>query len=107
MGNTDDHREKQVLEGKIFAILSYLSILCIIPLVFKKDNDFALSHGKQGLVLFIAEAAVFIISIILPGIFRPFIFVFGVLSLVGIIWALKGEYVKIPVVSNIAEKITL
>lgn len=106
MENTEDHL-KEVLEGKIFAILSYLSILCIIPLVFKKDNQFALSHGKQGLVLFVGEVAVFIVSVLFEWIFRPFIFIFGVLSLWGLIWALKGEYVKLPVISNIADKITL
>lgn|SRR3989338_3614488 len=100
--------EKQILEGKIFALLSYLSILCIIPLVFKKDNEFVLSHGKQGLVIFIGEVAVFILHIVLgPGFLRLGIFVFGLFSLWGIIEALKGNSVKLPVVNNIAEKITL
>ena len=53
MEKPDKLSDKQIMEGKIFAILSYLSILCIIPLVFKRDNHFVLSHGKQGLVLFI------------------------------------------------------
>ena len=39
--------EKQVIEGKVFAILSYLSILCIIPLLFKKDNDFVLRGDRD------------------------------------------------------------
>ena len=56
---------KEILEGKIFAVLAYLSILCIIPLIFKKDNAFVLAHAKQGLVLFVSEVAVFVGSIIL------------------------------------------
>jgi len=39
-------------ENKIMAILSYLSILCLIPLFTKKDNEFVYYHAKQGLVLF-------------------------------------------------------
>jgi len=57
--------DQQITEGKMFAILSYLSILCILPLVFKKENSFVLQHGKQGLVIFLGEVAVFIVHIIL------------------------------------------
>jgi uncharacterized membrane protein len=100
--------DPEVLEGKVYAILSYLSIFCIIPLVIKKDNAFVLKHGKQGLVIFIAQVAVFIIHIILGNWFlRLGMFILGVVSLLGIIFVLKGEYVKIPIVSNIADKITL
>jgi len=99
---------KHITEGKIFAILSYLSILCIIPLILKKDNPFALQHGKQGLVLFVGEVAVFIMHIVLGQWFLKLgIFVLGVLSFVGIIAVLKGQYVKLPVISEIAEAITL
>ena len=53
---------KEVQEGKIFAILAYLSVLCVIPLLLKKDNKFALHHGKQGLVIFIGEIAMGILA---------------------------------------------
>ena len=46
---TKAENDKTIREGKVFAILSYLSILCIIPLILKKDNEFVLAHGKQGL----------------------------------------------------------
>ena len=109
MDKPDRTKDKQVLEGKIFAILAYLSILCIIPLVFKKDNPFALFHGKQGLVLFIGQVAVFILTVIpiFEWMFRPLIFVLLVFSFAGMIQALKGEYFRMPVVSEIADKITL
>ena len=107
MEKSEKLSDKQVMEGKMFAVLSYLSILCIIPLVLKRDNRFVLSHGKQGLVLFIGEVAVFVVSVIFEWILRPSIFVFGVFSLWGIIEALKGQYVRLPVVSDIADKITL
>lgn len=100
--------EAEILEGKIFALLSYLSVLCIIPLVFKKDNKFALFHGRQGLVIFVGQVAIFIVSIILgPWILKLGMFLLGILSLIGIIVSLKGRYLKLPVVSDIAEKITL
>lgn len=98
---------QHIQDGKIFAILSYLSILCIIPLIFKKNNPFVLQHGKQGLVLFVAQAAAFIISIILPWVLKPIFFISGILSLWGIIESIRGRFVRLPVVSDVADKITL
>jgi fumarate reductase subunit D len=99
---------QEILEGKVFALLSYLGILCIIPLVIKRDNPFVLSHGKQGLVLFIGEVAVFVASIILPMVLIKIIyFAFGILSLWGIVECLRGNFIKMPFVSEIAEKIIL
>jgi uncharacterized membrane protein len=97
----------QVLEGKVFAILAYLPFLCIIPLLFRKDNDFVLSHGKQGLVIFVAEIGVFILSIVFAWLFRIGMFILLTLSFIGIIAVLKGRNIELPVISKIAEKITL
>lgn len=102
--------EQEIKEGKVFAVLGYLSIFCILPLILKKENKFALFHGKQGLVLFIFEVATFIVSvlpIIGPVIFQTSIFIFGVISIWCIIQVLRGEFLKIPIISNIAEKIVL
>lgn len=108
MSKSSGSQQKQIIDGKIFAVLSYLSILCIIPLVFKKENQFVLSHGKQGLVIFVGEVAVFITHIILgQWILKLGMFIFGVFSFIGIVYVLKGEYVKMPGISDIAEKITL
>ena len=98
----------EIIEGKVLAILSYLSILCIIPLVLKKDNAFVLSHGKQGLVIFVGEVSVFVIHIALgTWILSLGTFIFGALSLWGIIEVLRGRYIKLPIFSDIADKITL
>lgn len=96
-----------VLEGKIYALLAYLSILCIIPLILKKNNPFVLAHGKQGLVLFVAQVAVWILSIVFPIILGPLMFVLMGLSFLGLIAALKGEFVRIPIVALWADKISL
>lgn len=98
---------QDITEGKIFAVLAYLSILCIIPLLLKKENAFVLAHGKQGLVIFVAEVAVFILSIIVPWLLKLGGFILGLLSFIGIIAVLKGRYIKLPLISDIAENITL
>ena len=99
--------KEDVLEGKIYALLAYLSILCIIPLILKKNNPFVLAHGKQGLVLFIAQTAVWILSIVVPVILVPLTFVLMVLSFIGLIAVLKGEFIRLPVAANLADKISL
>ncbi len=88
--------------------MAYLSLLCVIPIILKKDNEFALFHAKQGLVLFIGEAAVFIGHMLLGEWFlRLGIFVLGSFALVGMIAALQGKAITLPIVCDIAENITL
>ena len=100
--------DQHILDGKIFAILSYLSILCILPLLFKKDNPFVLKHAKQGLILFLGEVAVFIVHIILgQWILRLGIFILGVLSFVGLVACLQGRDIELPLVTKLADAITL
>jgi uncharacterized membrane protein len=93
-----------IAEGKPWAIMAYLSILCLIPLIMKKDNAFALFHAKQGLLLFIASIVFAACAII------PVLDIIGILgnifvlafSIIGILNALIGKYWKAPVIGKIA-----
>ena len=110
MAMVEEKEDKEITEGKIFALLSYLGILCLVPLLFKKENKFALFHGKQGLVIFLGEVAAGMVNIIpiLGQILCVLgMVLFGILSLLGILKSLMGEYWKIPVISDIAEKIKI
>ncbi len=101
---------QEVKEGKIFAVVAYWFFLCILPLILKKENKFAVFHGKQGLVLFIFLVAGFIFSIIpLLGwmVYRFVLLIYLLLCLWGTIQALMGNYSRMPVVSDIADKISL
>ena len=108
MNQLRHNEEAEIREGKVYALLAYLSILCIIPLALKKENPFVLAHGKQGLVLFVGQVALFIIHIVVGvWILRVGMFVLGILSFFGIIYVLKGEYYRLPIVAEIADKISL
>ena len=107
MTSAGDFGKEDVLDGKMYAVLSYLSIFCIVPLIFKKNNAFVLSHGRQGLVLFVFEAATLVISIVLPWCFRPFLFILFGFSFWGMVMAIRGQCVKLPIIARIAEKITI
>lgn len=102
--------DPEIQEGKFFAAVGYLSLLCFVPLLLKKGNRFAQFHGKQGLVLFILEVAASILKAI-PAlgdvVFTLAFVVLGILSLVGIVKVLMGEYWEMPVIQDIAGKISL
>ncbi|MFH1414181.1 MAG: hypothetical protein ABIG56_04980 [Candidatus Omnitrophota bacterium] len=105
----EQKKDKVVLEGTFFASISYIGFLCIVSLILKKNNKFALYHAKQGLVLFVFEVAGFIISIIpILGLFLGIgTVIFALVSLWSILQALMGNYHRIIFVSEIADKITI
>ncbi|MDD5116617.1 MAG: hypothetical protein PHW98_06110 [Candidatus Omnitrophica bacterium] len=107
---TKIHDDNMIRDGRFFAVISYISFLCIITLILKKNNKFALYHAKQGLVLFVMEVAAFILSIIplfglLIGIFGYALFF--LVSIWGLMQAALGVYCRIPVISDIAENVIL
>ncbi len=101
---------QEIQDGKILAAVSYWFFLCILPFLLKKNNKFAIFHGKQGLVLFIFLVAGFVVGIIpFLGwlIYSAVTFIYLVLLLWGTINALMGKYSRIPIVAEIADKIIL
>ncbi len=107
---TNSQEEQEIRNGKFFAVISYVSFLCIITLILKKDNQFSLYHAKQGLVLFVMEVTAFILSIIpflgwLIGIFGYTLFL--LVSLWGIMQAALGIKSRIPIVTKISERVIL
>jgi uncharacterized membrane protein len=101
-------KKQSNMNDNMYAILSYLFILCLIPVLMKKENEFVRFHARQGLVLFIAEMAVAIIAIV--PLLGPIIYVLGMLicgllSLAGIIQVLRGIKWEMPVVYDLSQKI--
>ena len=94
-------------ESKRYALLSYCFILCIIPLIRKKDDVFVQFHARQGLALFLCEMAVFIVSIIFPFLMKPALFVFGVLSLWGMLKAIRGNKFHLPFIHALSQKLDI
>ena len=103
--------ESIIEEGKVWAIIGYLWILFLVPLLAKKDNKFALYHAKQGLILFIAEIVIWVVAFILM--FIRFVgwaiaailwIAILVLFIIGIVNAATGKYKALPLIGQIAEK---
>ncbi len=98
---------KDVEDNKGITFLSYIGILCLIPLLTKKDSKFAQYHAKQGLVVLIYFVIVSIIYVI------PVIgWVLGVLgyisgwvfAIMGLIAVSKGECKELPIIGKFASK---
>ena len=99
-------KDKDIEENKILAALSYAWILFLVPLLGKRKSKFAQFHAKQGMVLFILEL---IGSLLMwfPVFGQLLMLAFVVISVIGIIKALNGEWWKIPYIYSWSKKINL
>lgn len=110
--------EADVEANKVFAILAYLGILFVVPLIVARQSKFAMYHTNQGIVLcivgFVTYVGLVIFSVILG--FIPFLGtivallvtpLFGVIGLgffvlmvLGIINAAQGQCKALPVIGD-------
>jgi uncharacterized membrane protein len=100
-----------VEKHKVFAMLSYVGILWLVPLLAAKESPFAKYHCNQGIVLSIGEFAagillmiVWIVSMFIPLVgwclgcvaWLAFLAAVLTLSIMGVINALNGKLKPLP-----------
>ena len=95
-------------EDTIYGVISYLWILCLIPILMKKKSEFIKFHSRQGFILLIIEIALGVIGII--PLIGQIIYALGmilctVLSIVCIVQVLTGKKWAIPVLSKLVDKV--
>ena len=96
--------------NKIFAIMSYIWVLCLVPFILNIEDDFVIKHAKQGLVLFIAELLLYILFVIplLGWLLSPLgIALSVIISVLGMAKAASGQEWEIPFIGKYAKKINL
>lgn len=92
----------------LLAALSYLGILVVIPLwLVPSPNNFVRFHARQGLLVFIGVVLSIVASRWVAVIGNMAWLLFAILSVVGFIQALLGKWWKIPVLGDLAEKISI
>ncbi|MEE1006028.1 MAG: zinc ribbon domain-containing protein [Acutalibacteraceae bacterium] len=114
-----------ISDNKVFALLSYIGILVLVPLIAAPKSKFARFHANQGLVLLIGEAAYSVARGVLLGVLRVlreftlfggavfgpvywivniitglFSLVFLVFAIIGIINAAQGKAKELPFISR-------
>ena len=102
--NTQD-----VQNNKIWAALSYVGILFILPLLVNGGQSrYAKYHANQGFILFLAEAVVIIANAILGkipllgGILSALLsLAILALMIIGILNAVNGKAKQLPLIGNL------
>lgn len=108
-------------EDKVFAALSYVSIMFIIPLILRHDQDDVYFHARQGMVLFGAEVVVWFVLFMLesfvvalmPSNSLGIVSILGAgawilfvgLSVIGIYFIFRNKKWEMPILGRIAKKI--
>ncbi len=93
----------QVSNDKLMGILSYISVLVLIPILTKPSSDFVRFHANQGLVLLIIELASIVVSLIpIIGLISVLINIGTlVLSVIGILNVCNDQMKPLPVIGGI------
>ncbi len=99
----------------LMLVLSYLGLLAIIPLVAEKEDKEVQWHAKNGLAIAISMCVIWIPLWILAR-FIPFMgclvlpiacvfpLIIIAIAVIGIMKALNGQRLRIPVISDFADK---
>ena len=105
--NTSEFDQEDINQNKVMAVLAYIGILVLVPLLDAPNSKYARYHSNQGLMLFIAEICLgVVIGIfswipvlniiigILGGLVSLLLFVFAV---IGIVNACQGKAKGLPI----------
>ena len=109
---TSQFDPQDITNNKVMAILAYFGILVLIPIFAAKESKFARFHANQGLILFIAGIAIYIVQTIFYSLFSLRLWwlistvvgiiglVIFVLAIIGIVNAAQGKAKELPLVGN-------
>ncbi|MEO5373126.1 MAG: hypothetical protein H7840_02475 [Alphaproteobacteria bacterium] len=94
--------------SRLLAAMSYLGILCLIPLMVNRDDEYVAFHARQGLVLWIWAVVAFV-AVAVPG-FGPAFFrissmAIPVLALAGLVSVLANRAWMLPLVYGLARRL--
>jgi uncharacterized membrane protein len=95
-------------QDKLMIVASYLGLLALVPLLTVNDSDFVRWHAKNGLVLTMGGG--FALGLLNQVPFIRWFSWFGGLVLFALVFVcifrgLQGVRLRIPVVSDVAEKL--
>ncbi len=109
--------EADIKKNKGMALLAYLSVLVVIPMVFGQHSKFVRHHLNQGLLLFVLEAVTWVGCKIIMLLGYPILhlsgavyltslvggllwLLFAVISLLGLLHVAGGSWANLPIVGQ-------
>ena len=96
--HTDAYRKEDIEGNTLFAVLSYLGILCLIPVFSGKESPYVRFHANQGLVLFLTTLVLNMARALLFTALNVAVFA---LTVLGIANAVRGKAAELPVIGKI------
>lgn len=101
--------KKDIEDNRLIAAISYISLLCLIPLLLKKDSKFCQEHGRQGFIVFLLSVVTCVLGwvpvlgwFVLAPLGSILVFI---ISVVGFVKALQGEFWEIPVIGKYRKQV--
>lgn len=95
---------RDVDDNKVMAILAYIWILFLVPLLAAKNSKYARYHAYQGVALFITWILVQAVGHLLPYSLSGLVWIasLGVLalSIIGIVNAYNGKAKPLPLIGK-------
>lgn len=95
--------------SSLFAVFAYVPFLCLVPILRMHENENLRFHARQGLVLFLIElvAGVFLIPALSSLIWKAVLIACIASSVVGVLFALQGRRIRLPIIGDLASKIKI
>ncbi|MBM3325652.1 MAG: hypothetical protein FJY65_01530 [Calditrichaeota bacterium] len=85
------------------AMLAYVPIFCIYPWTLRKVKPELEAHARQGMILFSIEIFLFLVTV--PTFYKLLWIALLILAVLGIWAAFNGRPFRLPILSDIAEKL--
>lgn len=91
------------VSSRMLAVMSYLGVLSLVPLVMNREDPYVQFHARQGVVLWMWEVLA-IYTLLVPAV-GSFFFRFSsvaclILSVMGVLSVLLGRAWKFPIIGE-------
>lgn len=94
-------------ESRLYAMLSYVSVLVLVPWLTHKDDPYVNYHLRQGIVVCTATILTLVLTAWAPRIGSLLFLLLLITSVVGIVMALSGRQWQIPIIGRLASLLKL
>jgi len=109
---TSEGGTSTINNNRALAALAYFGPLLVVSYILGNNNPYVKFHLRQGLVLLVIEAGIWLVGVFL---FSPFIFgllglirlAVAVFAIIGIINAVQGKEKELPWLGQFAKYFTL
>lgn len=92
-------------DEKIIAAIGYLAFFFVVPFIVKPKSKFCMLHAKQSAIMFLMWIIVLMVLVGVVWLGSILNLILFALYVIAIYRCAIGDYWKIPVIGNIAEKI--